>query len=153
MKYDIKKIGVGIDRLDKAITGNARSLIAAFHWDYTPQGVDYWSAQYHGRTPLDITALKEIRSQYYAAKSPRIEVGKTYAAANDTEWRCIYVEDDRAYMLNAFVNGPAFPWNATTGEALTLSIDHYIRLAPDVRNGRVEYVGGKPDFTTWKESK
>ena len=150
MKYDIEKMNVSIDALDKAIDGNTRSLLYAFDWGKTPKKDGYWSSQYHKEKPLDIPALKEIRRQYYASKSPSIEVGKTYTDVGGRKWTCIVVVDDLAYMVLS-PGSTAYTWGTSTGEAISLPDVYNIQLTPDVRTGTVEYINGEPDFDTWKE--
>lgn len=64
MIYDIDRIGVDVDYLDRAIGGDADAIAGAFYWLEMPQCDDFWVDQLDGKTPLDIDALKDIKRQY-----------------------------------------------------------------------------------------
>jgi hypothetical protein len=55
MTFEIKE-----DYIRRAIAGDSKALVYAFVWGDTPQGHGFWSDQYHGRTPIDVAALKAM---------------------------------------------------------------------------------------------
>jgi|LakMenEpi03Aug12_release.lakeMendotaPanAssembly.Ray.scaffolds.fasta_scaffold00953_94 hypothetical protein len=63
-KSEMANFPTGLDREEaiKVLNGNVSSLIYAFPWFKTPQGVDYWRKIYEGKEPLtneDILQLQQ----------------------------------------------------------------------------------------------
>lgn len=83
MKYDIEKMQVSVDPLDRAIGGDVRSVASAFWWGVTPQGSDFWYDQDAGKTPLDIDALKDIKRQYMHHTGTAGELKDMHVKAGD----------------------------------------------------------------------
>lgn len=153
MKYNIKTMTIALRDVNKAINGSADSLFTAFIWRETPQGYSYWCDQFHSIKPLDTDALKEIKRQYLEYKGmtdTKLVVGETYTLVNAQKWDCIYVDGDYAWLRCA-KDDIAYVFNSKTGVNISQGHGSYNVAFPETKTGTVEYVNGKPDFSTWKE--
>ena len=59
-------VELSLNRVEAALEGDHKAVVAAFIWDNTPEGHEFWWLVYEGKTPIDgprvVRALKAIKA-------------------------------------------------------------------------------------------